>query len=169
MPVPFDLKFACRAQNPDEVELALHTAFGPQRINLRREFFRIDAEQAIAILRLLHTQDATAEIAAQSTAQSTGNDDQSLAAAEVLRARRPNLEFREMGIFDGAVLECIDNNATVTVVGPKKVRLGDAEMSLTAATREVLSIERNVAPCPHWIYRGRSLSEIYNETYDAPE
>ena len=165
VPVPFELKFACRVQNPDEVESALHTAFGPQRINPKREFFRIDPEQAIAILRLLHTEDATAEVAAQTT----GIDDQSLAAAEVLRSRRPNLDFREMGIPDGAVLECPETNTTVTVVGPKKVRLGDAEMSLTAATRQALKLDYSVAPSPHWTYQGRSLRDIYNETYDDPE
>jgi hypothetical protein len=50
VPVPFELKYACRVPNPEEVESALHLAFGPQRINPRREFFRIEPEQAIAFL-----------------------------------------------------------------------------------------------------------------------
>lgn len=29
VPVPFELKFACRVQNPEEVELALHTGAVP--------------------------------------------------------------------------------------------------------------------------------------------
>ncbi|MDX1963650.1 MAG: GIY-YIG nuclease family protein [Pirellulales bacterium] len=161
VPVPFELKFACRVQNPDEVELALHTAFGPQRINPRREFFRIDPEQAIAILRLLHTEDATAEVAAQPT----GIDPQSLAAAEVLRTRRPSLNYYEMGIPEGSILVCPENGATVTVVGPKKVLLGETEMSLTAATRQVLQLDYNVQPTPYWTFQGRSLQEIYEETY----
>ncbi len=165
VPVPFELKFACRVQNSDEVESALHTAFGPQRINPKREFFRIDPEQAIAILKLLHSEDATAEIAAQST----GIDEQSLAAADELRARRPNLDFHEMGIPDGATLECPAKSATVIVVGPRKVRLGDAELSLTAATRQVLLIDYNVQPSPHWTHNGRSLRDIYEETYADPE
>ena len=165
VPVPFELKIACRVPSPDEVESALHAAFGPQRINPKREFFRIEPEQAIAILRLLHTEDATAEIAAQET----GIDEQSLAAAEVLRARRPNLDFYEMGIPEGATLECPTKGATVTVSGPKKVRLGDVEMSLTAATRQVLQLDYNVQPSPHWLYNGRWLREIYEETYADPE
>lgn len=93
VPVPFELKYACRVPNSDEVECALHVAFGPQRINLKREFFRIEPDQAIAILKLLHVEDATAEVAAQAT----GIDEQSLAAAEGMRQRRPNLDFHEMG------------------------------------------------------------------------
>ena len=165
VPVPFELKFACRVQNPDEVELALHTAFGPQRINPKREFFRIDPEQAIAILRLLHTEDATAEVAAQTT----GIDEQSLAAGDVLRARRPNLDFHEMGIPDGSKLECPAKGVEAVVVGSKRVRLGDAELSLTAATRQVLQLDYSVQPSPHWTYNGRLLRDIYDETYADPE
>lgn len=43
VPVPFNLEFACRVTNPDEVEAAFHKAFAPQRINPKREFFRIEA------------------------------------------------------------------------------------------------------------------------------
>ena len=46
VPVPFTLEFANRVQNAAEVEQAMHTAFGPYRINPKREFFRIDPEQA---------------------------------------------------------------------------------------------------------------------------
>jgi hypothetical protein len=50
VPFPFKLEFACKVANPDEVEEALHQAFAPQRVNPKREFFKIDAAQAIAIL-----------------------------------------------------------------------------------------------------------------------
>jgi hypothetical protein len=161
VPVPFELKFACRVPNSAEVESALHVAFGPQRINLKREFFRIEPEQAIAILKLLHVEDATAEVAAQTT----GIDEQSLAAAEGMRQRRPNLDFYEMGIPNGALLDCLSATATATVVGPKKVKLGDTEMSLTAATRQVLQLDYSVQPSPHWAYQGKSLQDLYEETY----
>jgi hypothetical protein len=162
VPVPFELKFACRVQNPEEVEEALHRAFGPQRINPKREFFQIEPEQAIAILQLLHIEDATAEIAAQST----GIDELSLAATEGMRSRRPNLDLSEMGIPQGAMLECPSTGTIVTVTGPKKVRLGDMELSLSAATRQVLQLNCQVRPTPYWTYEGRTLQDIYNETYD---
>lgn len=161
VPVPFSLEFACRVQNPIEVEAALHTAFSPHRINPKREFFRLEAEQAIAILKLLHTEDTTAQIASQPTQI----DEESIAAAKTLRARRPKLNFLEMGIPIGATLVCVDNGATVTVASDKKVRLGDIDLFLTTATRQVLQLEYNVQPTPHWTYNSRLLSEIYEETY----
>lgn len=165
VPVPFTIEFACRVQNAEEVEKALHIAFTPNRVNPKREFFRIDPEQAIAILKLLHTEDATTEIVQQPTSL----DQQSIAAAEQLKSRRPNLNFEEMSIPIGAYLKSIHDETEVTIVAAKRVRMGAEEMSLTAATRQVLGLEYSVAPAPHWTYEGRSLREIYEETYGEPE
>ncbi|MCP9828652.1 GIY-YIG nuclease family protein [Synechococcus sp. L2F] len=161
VPVPFELQFACKVENAEDVEQALHTAFDPNRINPKREFFRIDPEQAIAILRLLHTEDATHEV----SQQPTGVDQQSLVATELLRKRRPSINFIEMGIPVGSILQSTHNETTVTVIAPRKVQSGDDELFLTTATSKALGIEYQVAPCPHWTFNGRSLSEIYEETY----
>ena len=163
VPVPFTLEFACRVPNAEEVERALHIAFAPHRINPKREFFRIEADQAIAILRLLHTEDATSSVAHQPVEV----DRQSLEAADQLKSRRPNLDFVEMGIPIGDVIDSALGNITVTVVTSKKVKLGEEELSLTAATRKVLGIDYSVQPTPHWLYKGRSLRELYDVTYGS--
>lgn len=165
VPVPFTIEFACRVENGASVERALHTAFSPNRINPKREFFRIEAEQAIAILRLLHTEEATQEVALLPNQV----DQQSLAAAEQMTARRPNLNFEEMGIPVGAELRSVKTDITVTVVAPKKVKLGDEEMSLSAATRQALALDYFVAPGPHWTFEGKLLREIYEATYGNVE
>ena len=165
VPVPFTIEYACKVQNAEEVEKALHVAFSPNRINPKREFFRIEPDQAIAILKLLHTEEATQEV----TDQPSMIDQQSIAAAEQLRARRPNLNFEEMGIPMGAILQSVHSDATVTVVAPKKVRLADEEMSLTAATRQVLGLDYSVQPGPHWTHEGKSIRDLYEETYGDTE
>lgn len=166
VPVPFDLEFACRVPNATEVESALHTAFAPNRVNPRREFFRIEAEQAIAILKLLHVEDATREFATR-----PGDiDPQSLAAAEQLRSRRPNMNFEEMGIPVGAILTSTDDGmASVTVMDARKVKLGDDVLSLTAATQRVLAVDYPVQPSPDWTFQGKSLRDMYEETYVLTE
>ena len=148
VPVPFELVFACRVQDSARVEQALHTAFAPQRVNARREFFRIEPEQALAILRLLHVEDATAVVEQQPSSIS----EQEQGATRALRARRPNLDFTVMGIPIGAELISTKTGTIVTVTGSKRVRLGGDDMSLTAATREVLQLEYSVAPGPFWSY-----------------
>jgi hypothetical protein len=166
VPFPFRLEFACRVANPDEVETALHTAFSPQRVNARREFFSIDPAQAIAILKLLHTEDATAELAPAITTV----DQQEVAAGEQYRrTRRPNMNFDEMGIPMGSKLESTTSDAFAIVCGPKRVKFQNEETSLTAATRQVLGLEYSVAPGTYWTYNGRLVSHIYEETYPAAE
>lgn len=162
VPVPFDLEFACRVPNAAEVERAMHTAFGPNRVNPKREFFQIDPEQAIAILKLLHVEDATKEIASEPS----GLDTQSVVAGEELRRRRPSMNFTQMGIPPGSTLVSSDDGTTsVVVIDARRVRLGDEELSLTAATRGLLGLDYDVQPSPHWTFEGRPLREIYNETY----
>ncbi len=161
VPVPFTIEYACKVQNSQEVESALHTAFAPHRINPKREFFKIDPEQAISILRLLHTEDATSEV----KQQPAGLDQESLAAAEHLKAKRPPMNFLEMQIPIGSTLQSIHGPTTVTVVEKKKVRLADEEMSLTDATQIVLNLKYKVRSGPHWTYNGRLLTEIYDDTY----
>ena len=52
VPLPFECQFACKVKKSDcaKIEKALHTAFSPSRVNPNREFFRIQVEQAKAIL-----------------------------------------------------------------------------------------------------------------------
>lgn len=165
VPVPFELKFACKVPNSDEVERALHIAFAPWRVNPRREFFRMEADQAIAILKLLHEEDATAEVALQpSTLDSTSQE-----AGEELRRRRPRMNFEEMGIAVGEELQSTNGEATVIVVSPRSVKHGNVEMSLTAATQMVFDINHSVQPSPYWTYKGRSLRDIYEETYSSTD
>lgn len=167
VPLPFDVEYACRVDNPSEVEDALHEAFGPQRINPKREFFSIDPAQAIAILKLLHKPGATTEV---TVAPSAIIDKESLAAAAEMKRRRPNLNFEEMSIPIGAVLVSTKKDgANVTVTSAKKVKLGDEEMSLTAATQKILGSDSPIRPSPHWRYNGKLLSAIYEETYVTPE
>ena len=161
VPLPFKLEFACKVPNPDEVEAALHEAFGPHRINPKREFFQMEASQAIAILKLLHTEDATAEV----SRLDTNIEEQELQAAETYAARRPALNFQEMDIPIGSTLLFTKGDAAVVVTGPKKVRMGEEEMSLTAATRQLLGLEYSVAPGPYWTFNGKRVRDIYDQTY----
>ncbi|MEO0377188.1 MAG: GIY-YIG nuclease family protein [Cyanobacteria bacterium P01_A01_bin.17] len=164
VPVPFDIEYACRVPNPTEVEAALHTAFAPQRINPRREFFEIDPDQAIAILRLLNVEDVTDEV--KSDLDGIGSQDQN--AATRLRARRPSLNFEEMGIPIGSQLDSVPTDDVAIVVDAKKISFRNSALtSLSAATREMLGLDYSVKPTPHWSFSGKNLQEIYNETYAA--
>ncbi|HRH37372.1 MAG TPA: hypothetical protein PK760_03445, partial [Flavobacteriales bacterium] len=78
---------------------------------------------------------------------------------------RPTLNFDEMRIPTGAELISIYDDTVATVIGPRKVMYQGEPTSLTAATKFILQVEYSVNPGPHWTYNGRTISEIYNETY----
>ena len=97
VPVPFECQFACRVKKSDcvKIEKALHKAFEPQRINANREFFRIQVEQARAILELFHHEDVTEEVTDEIDNDLTEADRAATAKAKI---RRPSLNFYEMGM-----------------------------------------------------------------------
>lgn len=161
VPFPFTIEFAGKVGDADKVEDAFHIAFAPYRVNPKREFFRIDPEQAIAILRLLHSEDATEEI----KKQVTDIDAQSLAAAEQETSRRPSFNFDEMGIPVGSTLTFSRTGATALVAEAKKVNYGGELFALSALSEKLLDLPYYVRPGPYWTYNGKLLAEIYDETY----
>lgn len=162
VPFPFDVVFACRVHNANDVEKALHLAFHPNRVNSRREFFNIEPDQAIAILKLLHVEDATQEASIQPSEISA---EEIRAADEYKKSRRPALDFNEMGIPLNSVLQFTETGETAIVVSNKKVSLNGHETSLTAATRQILNLDYNIQPSRYWTYRGETLRDIYERTY----
>ncbi len=57
VPVPFDCVYAAKVKDAEAVENALHNAFAPYRTHPKREFFEIEADQTVRILRLLALED----------------------------------------------------------------------------------------------------------------
>ena len=96
-------------------------------------------------------------------------DVESKEASKKLSSRRPNLNFIEMGIPVGSVLQFSESNSTVTVISERKVSLNNDELSLTRATRELLGLEYSVQPSPYWRFEGRTLKDIYEETYSLED
>ena len=70
-----------------------------------------------------------------------------------------------MGITLGCVLNATGGEESATVVSNRKVSFWDQTMSLTRVTRVCRDLSYNVNPCPYWLYSGRRLSDIYEETY----
>ncbi len=164
VPVPFECAFAAKVSDETSWEKALHTAFGPQRINPKREFFGIEPEQAIALLKLIALEDVTP--ATQQVAENV--DAESRAAGERLKSsRRPNFNFVEMGIPVGADLQFTQSDVTVIVVDERRVKRPDdpEPRFLSAITRELLNSDGAPATLQYWTYNGRRLREIYDETY----
>jgi len=170
VPFPFDCLFACEVDDCKLVENSLHKAFYPYRVNPKREFFEIDPDQAIVILRLFSKKDVTPAISAEiNKSVSTAEKE----ASEHYKKRRPPLNFTQMGIPMGAklVFAYDDVSAEAYVSSDRKVKTegNDEEKSLTQLTREILELDYNIQPTRYWNYEGKSLNAYYNETYTFVE
>jgi uncharacterized protein YfbU (UPF0304 family) len=162
IPLPFECIYAAKVHNYEKVEKALHTAFGPDRVNPRREFFEIEAAQAIAIIKLMEIEDVTPKVAREK--EEVDEVDRE-AGEEYARKKRPRFSFSEMNIPIGSELVSVANSEIVSVVSDRTVNFRGEETSLTNATRVILENGYHVAPGPYWTYNGRKLKDIYNETY----
>ena len=157
VPLPFECSYAARVADMDRVERAFHNAFGPYRVNPKREFFSIEPEQAIGLLELLATADVTPE--AQQEAASV--DVEASAAAQKIKSRRrgPRSLF-SYGIPEGAVLQFRDGQ-TCRVVAEREVEFEGQVSCLSPLTRRLLGYERNVWPAPYWSYEGQTLADLF--------
>ncbi len=165
VPVPFECVYAIEVSDCSEVETALHVAFGPNRINPKREFFKIDVEQAIAVLKLLEKKNVTPQIRSEIDRGISQVEKDSGSRLN----KRPRMNFAEMGIEVGSELLFRDGKTIVTVSTERKVMYNEEIMTLTAVTRKLLNLEYSVQPSPYWTYKGRLLKDIYDEVYAGEE
>lgn len=170
VPVPFECKFACKVKTSDclKIEKALHKAFDPQRVNQNREFFRINVEQAQAILELFHHEDVTENVSEEIQNELTDADK---AASSKAQAKRPPLNFYEMGLHQGDILVWKDDpSISVSVLSERKVLYNGEEASISALSAKLKGYHtKHISPGAHWMFNEKLLSDIYDETYPFEE
>jgi hypothetical protein len=169
VPFPFDCAFACKVKDSAEVEQALHFALGRSRVNPNREFFDIEPERVIAILKLLKVDDVTTDIEKELDTDITTEEK---ASAEVAKGkRRPRLDYHDLDIPNDSVLVFKGRDDRVTITSNRKVSFEGQECSLASATRKILGLAEDYAiqPSPYWTYNGKLLRDIYNEVHGETE
>ena len=166
VPVPFECAYACKVKRSDceKLEKALHKAFDPQRINANREFFQIKTEQVLPLLELFNKGDVTQEIAEEIENDLTTEDKD--AHEKMNSFRRPSLDFFDMGLKKGDLLVYVkDSDIAVEILDAKKVQYHGESYFLTTITKKILGTNIPIRPTKYWLYEGRNLSDIYEETY----
>ena len=131
------------------LERALHKAFNTDKTSSSREWFEMDPERVVAILREWPGTDVTPSTGTTKTTPKT--------------KKRPPINFAEMGIPVGSTLVYRKTDEKAVVTEDKKVRFRGENMSLTAATRNILGY--TTQPTPHWTYGDKTLLELHRETY----
>lgn len=168
VPVPFECNYACKVKDANEVEKALHFAFGDSRVNPKREFFKILPERVVAILKMLQVEEVTKDIIKNLDTTEDAEDKNS--ALKLKESRRPRLSFEELGIAIGSRLKFRDSDDEVEIIAGNLVRYQNEAQSLTMATRKILGLREDypIQPSPRWNYNGQCLKDIY-EAYHADD
>lgn len=166
VPYPFECAYAVEVDDCADVEKALHIAFDPNRVNPKREFFSIDSEQVIAILKLLSNKDVTPLVNEDLNVNVSDAERESAKKAK----RRPSINFVDMGIPLGTqMLFSGEEDEMVTIVDEKKVEFRGDIVSLTKATQQILGLDYAVQPTKYWTVEGKNLRQIWEETYITDE
>ena len=158
VPVPFEVYYACIVSDSSKVEKHIHDGFGDHRINPRREFFRINPERILSILKLVEIQNITPNVdyVEDPDEQKSLNNE---------RGRRTNFTFSSVGIPVGTTLHFVrDENVTVTVVDDKNVEFEGEVKSLTQSSLILLNRDHgwnssSVTGPRYWVYENETLSE----------
>lgn len=165
VPLPFQVVVARRVHDAFAVERALHVAFGPDRVNPKREFFEIEPHRAKAIIDAFPGQDVTPQAEAAAEREIEQDEPGATQAARRFISRRPPLNYIEMGLPVGTVLTHAGTGEQAVVAEPRKVEFRGEIMSLTRAHRLLNEAAYDVQPGNFWLAGERSLNEIYDETY----
>ena len=162
VPLPFECSYAAQVADMDKVEQAFHRAFGPYRINPRREFFQIEPEQAIGLLELLAVIDMTPQVQEEAASVDAGAN---AAAEKFKRSRRPSLNYLDMGIPVGSTLVFEDGKTTCTVADGRRVTHEGETLAISTLTQKLLNVDRPLRGPMYWSFNERRLADLYEETY----
>lgn len=126
LPRPFECAAAWEFRDARAVERVLHDAFADRRADRLREFFTVDPERVVAILRHFGRRDVTPK--------------RPDTEVEVAPRKRGPFRFSMVPeIEPGAVLRfAMDEGITCRVVGDNRVEFEGEAMTLSAAAKRVL-------------------------------
>ncbi len=156
VPLAFECYFAAEVQNCADLERKLHQLFSENRVNPKREFFKIDPERVVLAISIGEFKEVTVG--------TTQIDKEELEALEKAKSRRPRLRLDALGIKPGEILTLSrDETITAEVVEDGRVLFNGSVQSLSAAALTALKSlgykTTSVSGSDYWKYDGELLDE----------
>ena len=162
VPYDFEVFAAYRVNDVDAIERSFHEAFADSRVNPKREFFKLDAAKAYALLKHLG-EDVTPRNQEPTPGLVSPIDDQPEG-----KIRKGRTDFNAFGISSGTKLTFVrDSSIECLVLQDGQVEFNGETTSLSAAAMKVMtSLGYNwptIAGTKFWIYNGKSISQLISE------
>lgn len=156
IPLPFTVFYACTVKNSQFVEHQLHDAFDDNRVNPRREFFRVAPERVVAALKLAEIENITPK----KDFVESKEDQEALNTARKIRSR---FNFEMVKIPVGAELYFSrDENIKAKVIdthAANSIEFNGKKTSLSRSAQKILGYQYGVAGTDYWMYEGETLDE----------
>ena len=158
IPVPFEVYYACTVEDSTKIEKGLHDGFGDHRINPKREFFRINPERVLSILKLV-------EIECIASNSDFVDDVEEKISLEKERSNRSKFKFLLANIEVGNELSFIRNEKYKAIVAEdNKIQFEGETTSLSKSALTILNRDFGVnwSSCAgpnFWIFENETLSE----------
>lgn len=156
VPLPFTVFYACTVKNAQFVEHQLHDAFDDNRVNPKREFFRVAPERVVAALKLAEIENLTPK----RDIVENKEDQDALDAARKIRSR---FNFEMVKIPLGAELYFSrDENIKAKVIdthAANSIEFNGKKTSLSRSAQKILAYQYPVAGTDYWMFDGETLDE----------
>lgn len=159
VPLPFECYFAAEVEDCAKTESILHKLFSDNRINQRREFFKIEPEKVVLAISLGSFKEVT-----------DVNNDIDEDDAKVIKeskAKRSRINLSKLGInIDDELIFSRDDSIIATVTDNNKVIYNNKTTSLSASALSILHSMGYTTPSAsgsdYWMFKGELLVELRN-------
>ena len=154
-PVPFECFYACEVDDAKEAERRIHNAFGDNRVNPKREFFRINPERIREVLKLIEKEDVTPN-------EDIVEDKSDLNVLNKEKEIRSRFKFSMVDIPPKSTLHFAkDETITAIVVDDFRINFENEITTTSASTKIILHRMGYKGPAYqgtlYWNYEGESL------------
>lgn len=158
VPLPFECFFAAEVKDASRLEKTLHQLFSKERVNQKREFFRVEAERVVLAISIGEFQDVTPTDTAVVT------DEQEKTALDKIKLRRSKINLEALEIREGATLIFSrDESITAEVTRQNRVLFEGEELSLSASALKILHRLGYKTPAAsgtgYWMFEDELLDE----------
>ncbi len=158
VPLPFECVYAAEVDDAARVEKILHTLFSENRINPKREFFRLAHERVRLALSLGNFREVTPKTDVFESVE----ESEAVAKAS---ARRSRINLESLGIQVGEELTFSRDESRIAIVEPNNRILFEGQnTSLSDSAARILAEKSGkpttVSGSDYWMYKGEILAEL---------
>lgn len=153
VPIPFTCFYACIVKDMNFVEHQLHDAFDNNRINPKREFFKIDPERVVAALKLAEVENITPR-------KDIVENEEDRQALNEARNRRSPFRFDMVNILPNSEITFSRNeDIKAKILDNHFIELNGVKTTISKAAQELLDVEWPAQGPLYWKYDGETLDE----------